>query len=219
LQQKETYVVSRHQFLRALLFRDGEHYDPSTSELANVFDISEHDGKEHFLTLMIIAQLDLWGRSRPGEGFVEAGDLFTTFETTGFGPEQIDFALQRGIASGLIEGVEKDSTRSGSPHEFVRIATTGGYYLRTLARMFSYVDAMVIDTPIVEESYRERIQNVEEIDERLGRAVIFVEYLDRQWAPIAERQHALDWPEISSEIVADIRTIRDHPRRERKHHH
>ena len=48
-QEQGFYVISVHEFMRAVIFGDNEHYDPSTSPIANLFDISSPDGREHFL--------------------------------------------------------------------------------------------------------------------------------------------------------------------------
>lgn len=218
LQHKATYVISRHQFMRAVLYRDGEHYDPAASEIVNLFDISEDDGREHFLTLLLLTELDQWARMRPGEGFVTAGEIFQSLESSGFRPEQIEFGLQRLLSGGLIEGAHKGSREPGLIEDSIRITTTGGYYCRTLVRMFTYVDAIIVDTPIVEERYGKAICLAEDIDARLERASVFREYLDNQWAKVSGSL-VFDWPVISEAIGDEIKLIREHPRRERRHHY
>jgi hypothetical protein len=52
--------------------------------------------------------------------------------------------------------------------------------------MFAYADAVVVDTPIVDDSYRNRITNVFALDERLRRVEVFRLYLDRHWRNLRE---------------------------------
>jgi hypothetical protein len=47
--QQGSYTIPVHEFMRAVIYDDHEHYDPSTSPIANLFDISTPDGREHFL--------------------------------------------------------------------------------------------------------------------------------------------------------------------------
>jgi len=218
LQDKDTYLIARHQFLRALIYGNNEHYDPNLSDILNVWDIGTADGAEHFLALALCAQLDHWARTREGEGFVLIGELFDSMQDAGYQTEQIRFAIERLIAAGMIESMDKGKDGGGQIEE-VRINTTGGYYLHTLSRMFTYVDAMVVDTPIVEHEYSTRIRSVEDIDERLDRGLAFVEYLDRQWSNVAAIRLVFDWVDVAAAITSDIQDIKARSRRARKHHY
>ena len=48
-QSTGSYLVPLHEFLRAVMYGDYFWYDPAASEIKNVFDISERDGREHFV--------------------------------------------------------------------------------------------------------------------------------------------------------------------------
>ena len=50
------YTIALHEFLRAIIYGDTEHYDPDASPIANLFNISQRDGREHFLLAVLIAQ-------------------------------------------------------------------------------------------------------------------------------------------------------------------
>ena len=63
------YEVSFHEFLRAVIYGDSEHYDPSQSPVANIFDITYPDPKEHFLIPLMIGTAALLGKKET-DGFV-----------------------------------------------------------------------------------------------------------------------------------------------------
>jgi hypothetical protein len=44
-QEQGFYMISVHEFMRAVIFGDNEHYDPSTFPIANLFDISTPDAR------------------------------------------------------------------------------------------------------------------------------------------------------------------------------
>jgi hypothetical protein len=47
--ETRSYIIPIHEFLRAVIYGDEAHYDPSRSYFANLFDVSSLDGREHFL--------------------------------------------------------------------------------------------------------------------------------------------------------------------------
>ncbi len=85
--------------------------------------------------------------------------------------------------------------------------------------MFTYLDAMIADLPIVDSEYRAKITPVEDVKDRLERVMICVEYLDKQWACMPNQDCSLDWPVISEAIIQDVKDIQQRPKREQKHHY
>jgi hypothetical protein len=74
-------------------------------------------------------------------------------------------------------------------------------------RLFTYVDAMIVDTPIVDEETRGAIRDDRRIEDRLRRCDIFRRYLDLAWVRLADSDAPLSWPEISREIEVDVEEI------------
>ena len=74
--------------------------------------------------------------------------------------------------------------------------------------MFTYIDAIIVDTPILDSDYRNDINNKQSIASRLSRAERFISYLDAQWEIAGIRSEAYDWKTISSTINSDIEFIR-----------
>ncbi len=145
-----SYLVPLHEFLRAVIFGDHEHYSPSASHIANLFDMSRPDGREHFLSPILLAQLLRWSQNSTTEGYVKASDVFAYMQGIGYVPTQISWALARLLMSDLLETPTKSAdSGEGAAAPHYRISTVGAYYVRKLVTKFSYIDGMIVDTPIV----------------------------------------------------------------------
>jgi hypothetical protein len=73
---------------------------------------------------------------------------------------------------------------------------------------FIYVDAMIVDTPIVDTRIRARITDARRLADRLDRAELFCSYLHLQWQGIHEAQVAFDGTAVIEAIKWDIASIR-----------
>jgi hypothetical protein len=89
----------------------------------------------------------------------------------------------------------------------IRILPSGAYMIRKMCTMFTYIDAIVIDTPIIDQKFRTRIADVHQIKERLERATVFIEYLDSNWS--FQDGIGFDWKEVQVTVSGEIRRIRE----------
>ena len=108
------------------------------------------------------------------------------FSNWDFQPAMISSVLDRLLKKKLVE-TETKRPISGSVEHWdssYRITSVGSYYYQKLVRIFTYVDAMVVDTPIVDRNVREKIVDENSILGRLERAEEFRQYLDSQWERI-----------------------------------
>jgi hypothetical protein len=197
------YTISIHEFMRAVIYGDFEHYDPSASPIANIFDISSPDGREHFLLPNILAFVDRAGRSEQ-EGFVEAERVHDFCQSLGFFPSQIDTALKRAVAARLLD---VSPLYSEDPPVAFRITTAGSYTYRELPHYFSYLDAVTVDTPIVDRDLRGSITDSQLLNDRLKRGEIFRRYLDTQHCALSGKPFAFDWPTASEMLAGEITRI------------
>jgi len=202
------YTIPLHEFLRAIIYGDTEHYDPDVSAVANAFAISQPDGREHFLLGLLIAYIELEGDRKGTEGFVSTDETYSFAQKCGFGPDQVAWALDRAGKKGLIERSPRG--RADMPHEHLRVTSAGVYTGRMLVHMFAYIDAVVIDTPIVDLNYRRLIAIANNITERLDRADVFRVYLDKQWRDLSSGLENLpfNWDEHSQRLRQDIEYVR-----------
>ncbi len=205
------YNISIHEFMRAVIYGDFEHYDPSASPVANIFDISTADGREHFLLPNILAYVDRTGRSEQ-EGFVEARQVHEFCQTLGYHPAQIDVALRRAVSTRLLDS---SPLYSETPPVAFRITSAGSYSYRELPHYFSYLDAMTVETPITDRDIRPEIRDCETVDRRLDRGEWFRKYLDKQHQSLMAKAFAFDWPaadKFLEEETSSIRSVRaSHP--------
>jgi len=203
--QSGGYTVPVHEFLRAIIYGDAEHFDPSTVPIANLFDISIPDEREHFLVPILVSFIERAGDIGDQEGFVGASDVFDEGQRIGYAASQIDAALRRSLDAGLIESNLRGLSE-GERDRF-RITTIGAYSIKRLITLFTYVDAMVVDTPILDPKASELLVDARLVEERLARADAFRRYLDRAWVSLADAESAFDWPPASRELEIDIEQI------------
>jgi len=202
------YLVPLHEFIRAVIYGDHKYYRQGTSEIMNLFDISTPDGREHFLSSILLAQLDRWSQRYISDGFVPVSDIYAYAQSIGFNPYQIDWAIKRLLRHNLIELPTKAREAERLvPTSHYRITTIGSYYVRKLIRKFTYVDAMIIDTPMVDKDLRDKIDDVDIITDRLARAELFCDYLDAQWQVLSDQELSFSWPSVRWSIAKDIEYI------------
>ena len=205
------YSVAFHEFVRAVIYGDYRDYNPGFSKITNLFDISGADGREHFLAPIALGYLGLESQASGSAGYVAAEAIYGYVQHLGFQPAKISGALDRLLSNKLIETETKRPLSSVDEGRdlYYRITTIGSYYYRKLVGIFTYVDAMVVDTPIVDRTVRERIGDETTILGRLDRAEEFRRYLDSQWTSIEAAAEVFNWQQLSSQLNAEISSIKN----------
>jgi len=203
------YTVPLHEFLRAVIFGDNVYYAPNRSSIVNLFDITSNDSKEHFILPLLIGTIQSLGNSISSEGFVETSLVYDHLQGLGYTAEQIDHALVKSTRKKLIETVARLIPQIGQtmPHT-LRVTTLGLYHITRLCSQFAYIDAVIIDTPILDREVRESIHDVFQIDSRLDRVDYFREYLNSQWLNMNLQSVGFDWSNVSSSLKQQIENIR-----------
>jgi hypothetical protein len=201
------YLIPLHEFLRAVMFGDNVYYDPTRSDIANLFDVTNVDRKEHFLLPLTIGTVSSIGTA--DEGFIETAKVYDQLQALGFTPEQIDSSIVRGYRKKLIEasGRRIPYPAQGMP-QALRTTTVGLYHINRLCRMFTYVDAMLVDVPIFDQQVRESIKNAGTIGLRADNVETFRQYLDDCWSLLDSTNNAFNWSDVSAELKDDIRRVR-----------
>lgn len=203
------YDIPLHEFLRAVIYGDAYHFHPERSPICNIFDISANDPKEHFLLGALVGLLA--GASGPEvqQGFVETGRVYEQLQRNGFTAEQIDTAITRAHRQNLLETSARLIPVAGQrPPEALRATANGVYHVQRLCAMFAYVDAVIVDTPILDPTFRAAIQNVDFIDQRLSRSELFGEYLAREWDCVEKPVIGFDWPQSHASLRDEIKAIK-----------
>ena len=152
--------------------------------------------------------IDKLGRANRSEGYVNIIDLFSDLQILGFKEFEIIEAIKKQLKSNLISTAEvgyEDIPRK------VRILPAGAYTLLKLACKFTYIDSMIVDTPITFSDYRDKVHDVITIEERLDRAILFLEYLKKAWSDT--NSNYFNWPEYEVQIRREIYNIQYSARR------
>ena len=198
------YKVPIHEFLRSMIYGEYDYFDPKLSEICNVFDLTANDGREHFLLPILLAFVQHQGDAAGGDAWVDLNEVFNVGQSLVFLPEQIAAQLERAVQKRLVE----PRPGQGSAGPF-RITSVGAYMYKTMPKHFSYLDAMVVDTPITDIGVQRTLTDVRPVLERLDRADLFLDYLDEQWATSGlDSQAYFDWVEIGSAARTDISDAR-----------
>jgi hypothetical protein len=181
LEEQGRYNLPLHEFLRAIIYGDLQNYHPTHSLVANILDIASPDEKEHFSIAIAVSFIHRKGKVGGTDGYVGRSDVVECLQLLGFHPRQIESILSRAIAADLIatpQGPSKTKTE-----ERYRVTTIGAYSVDRLLCLFSYIDAIIVDTPIVDPAARQKIQDTDNspLLDRLDRAKIFIDYMDHCW--------------------------------------
>ncbi|WJL97043.1 hypothetical protein QSU92_07715 [Microbacterium sp. ET2] len=195
------YVVPLHEFIRAILYGDHKYYDPHTSPVPNLFSVSSSDAKEHFLLPLLLATVQQAGERESG-GFTDLRSTTGQLQALGYLPEQIEFGVERALAGLLLE--VSDHADTG---QLVRITPAGGYLHKKLASNFPYVDAVIVDTPILDPTTRGEIRDVFDIEDRILRAETFMRYLGECW-PFGDDPLPFSWAMLAADWERSLATVR-----------
>lgn len=202
LHEKDGYVIPVHEFSKQALLGEYTHYDSKSSLAYNLFDIRYPEPREHFLSPFLLGYLLNESSSNNTEGFVQTTDLMQEMRTYGYVPDQIEHALRRLTNKKLIEATERVTFDEGlqglvgdMPTAF-RATTIGSYHLFRWSSVFAYIDAMVFDTPILDESVQKVVSvnhNSFDIKDRYKRSTAFRDYLTSVWQTIEVTPVYYDW--------------------------
>lgn len=203
------YRVPTHELLRAVIYGENVHYSPSNSEIINVFDVRHHNPNEHFIVLILLALLDDYSKNNRNHGFILISDVYNYLQALGYTTSQIDSVLNFTYSRLMFETSQKgDLLDTDNSELLIRATNVGMYHLRFLINSFTYIDAMIVDTPIFNEEKKAEILNVYTIQERLKRAEIFKNYLDEQWTSSKIDSNVFDWRIYSGQLNEDIERIK-----------
>jgi hypothetical protein len=206
--ERGKYTIPLHEFLRAIIYGDTHFYDPSSSPIGNAFDISSRNGREHFAALILLNFLERQAQHGSIElGFVLLAAVYEHLQGLGFSVEEVDITVSRCVVSGWVESSVGAASDRPVGAERMRLTQTGAYLLHRLVRTFVYADAVVIDTPILDDNIRSTLAVGRTIEERLERATSFVCYLDEQFGEFGELETGLDWADISAAILREVHEV------------
>jgi hypothetical protein len=203
LQTTGEYDLAEHETLRAMIYGPHVHYEANSSPFVNVYEIRRVDPTEHFSRLLLLDYCHRHANSVDRYGFIPLTAIHTYMGNLGFSVDHIHDVIDVLFAKKCIEGRDYDE-ESPELGDEVRITSLGTYHVTALARRFVYLDAMVMDTPILDEKTRGRVKDVQALQDRLERAREFLRYLDHCAQSITDVEARRVWNDMSTALVNDI---------------
>jgi len=198
------FQVPLHSLVQALALDEKNYFDPASSPLPNIFDIVSTDGREHFLVALIAQFVQGTAGTRLGQaGYVEEEEIYGYCQSYGFQPAQIKAAIDRMIVKALIQSGPRNEADVEQP-TLIRITQKGAYTVQRLCGMFAYLDAVVVDTPIVDPDVRVQVTNCQTLADRADRVTVFLDYLEAQWAAIHPKPDGFNWTTHSANVRDEI---------------
>ena len=211
IEKQGSYRLPLHEFMRAVICGDNVHYCPDTSRVPNLLDISADDAREHFLLPLLVAFVASKGHAGTQEGYVRRTDAFSFSQRLGFSPDQVDAAITRALEAKLIA-----TPASVVEKNMLRVTTTGAYATERLLGSFTYLDTVLVDTPITDEVHRGRVHDTMPIAQRLERIHDFLSYLSESWNKLAAPTVTLDWPQLQARVLSEVSEIQQRVERKRQ---
>lgn len=201
----ETYYIPVHEFQKEILLGEFNYYDSTSSLAHNLFDIKRPSTREHFLDLYILGFMLDWSTQKDSDGFVRKRQIIDEMEKLGFEETIIVEHLAQLNTKNLVENnlriepLHVDDGLFSLELQSFRITTIGAYHRNRWAGEFSFLDCMCIDTPILDEGFRDIIaKNCASfvIGDRLDRSIAFRDYLNQCWVDQGVVTSYFNWPSV-----------------------
>lgn len=194
-----SYTIPLHEFAKAVMLSDREHYAGDISTVTNIFDYGSSDDRELFLVLTALTILSDLHRA---DTFCSLAVLRGRMAEAGFSSTQAQTALRRCVDAALVETADK----AGTLDEGIEFRPTprGQYYATKLVRTFVYIDAICIDTPVVGVDALRALPDVSNLTGRTERARSFAAYLGKMFARFPEVALLVRGDQLVKDIEEDI---------------
>jgi hypothetical protein len=212
------YTIPVHEFLRAIIYGDGIYYNPQSSPIVNLFDVHFYNQINHFIRPILLGLLysSMAGKN---DGFVEVAKVYSYLQSINFLPQHIDDAISFLCLKKMVESSEKGNEIDiENLPSMLRITSLGTYHITTLCASFTYMDAIIVDTPIFDETIQSRIALPTSIPERLNRVQLLTNYLNTIWENhLAGKANSFfDWRAKFAELQKDIESVRSSDERNKE---
>ena len=127
----------------------------------------------------------------------------------GFSSKQFDNSVSNLCKFKLVETAGRvKPLDTDMPSTSLRITTVGAYHLHRLPFMFVFYDAISTDMPIIYREFRDKILDVEYIQDRLERGEILLSYLNFCADQSLPPEAGIEWQKMYSDTKKDIDFIK-----------
>lgn len=200
------YTIAHHQALRAILYGDVKHFDPRRQPFVNLFDIEHADPLEHFALPTCLYHLTQAASDTASHGLLRYEDLTAQMTAYTFTPQLIESATSLLFAKKCIEDDRFSDDWAGNSG-FLRITALGRYHIADLITRFQYLDAVAVDTPVVDDTARQQVRIVDTLPDRLRRARVLLAYLHRSAQAIIGSAFYGYWDRVHQHLANDMTDI------------
>lgn len=204
--QPGEFELKENETLRALIFGPYTHYEPNSSLFANLFDINRADKSEHFSRLLLLEFCHRFAHSVDQYGFTPIDGIHAYMASLGYSAHHVSEVIDLLFAKKYLEGRDHDE-ETPTLGDQVRITSLGRYHVSTLVRKFDYLDAVVVDTPILDEKIRAKMSDARAMDQRTYRAREFLRYLDQASESLLDLEAKRVWSDISIALASNITDV------------
>lgn len=155
------YFVAFHEFAKSVILGDRRFYRDSESKVLNLFDCGTERNSSHFTSLRLIALLlgHVNESSPEGRGYINIEQVFSSFLDIFDNEQDLTRTFIHLLRKQLIQ-LDTRSTDSIKDARYVRISSAGWYYYKYLVRAFAYLDLVLQDTPINDQSVAIKLKNL-----------------------------------------------------------
>ncbi|MGD1451576.1 P-loop NTPase fold protein [Vibrio harveyi] len=228
--QPKGFPIPFHEFLNAIILRDLETYSEGRCDVINMFNTSGGADSSNFSRLIVLGKI-LHSKSATnylGTGFVAIENVIADCNTLGVPPEVTSSILSTFNSKRIIE-TEKSIKDEETSSSHVRATSSGIYYIEELLKDFSYLEVVLLDTPIRDnKSYKKMKKLHKELDsigttkaldrlnrvkKRLELTEEFLNYLFNEYNSTAIRNRK---DIIAPEVVNLVQNIRINFNKDRK---
>lgn len=217
------FPVPFHEFLNAVVLRDHEVYTEDSCDIFNLFAVSGTSDASNFNRIAILGRILAAKNLKVGvgTGYVLIEDVVNECHSVGILPETTYSTLSFLTARRAVE-TETTIKDDISSSQYVRITSSGEYYINKLCLMFGYLDLIVFQTPIVGDRNFEKINKafglvnqvngstsadrLRRIKNRLALVDSFIAYLEKEIGRASFATRGDIFAREACDIVARVRS-------------
>lgn len=206
IQSSGNYYIPDYEGVKTLLFGNYMQYDPTNSPFVNLFDIQYEDASEHFTKLAILHYLAKTPNISQSNTYSKTIDLMSYLASLGFSYGVSMDSIQLLINKRYIHSIGQENL---SDDDTVKISSLGRFHIFNLVTVFQYLDAVIVDTPILDARLRDQITEVFKIQDRLDRTELFLSYLNSCVKSIVDVEMNTLWETIYQKATENIDEIKN----------
>lgn len=196
------YVLPRHEALRAILLGNQALYSEDYSLVGNPFDSRKGKTNLQLLRLFILSALVQYG-SEASFQYIDGSEMKKHLRNVGIGDEVSIMVLRDLCRLRFVNTASHDQAAFSSSFYPTRL---GGYITRELISNFMFVESVMVDTFIADDTTWEDLNRLERaianssndvvnrLKLRVERAKLFFNYMIKLYTPLQEEAHKRSLP-------------------------